>query len=166
MLSIHTIYIGTENKRTDGKPIPAVHNFKTDFKINRKSRRLSSSAGSGQGLVAESCRYTGKEIPTHFYFSTWTSSHQCRKSVKAPQQKFLQVTRKTDRNDAERIHHTDKILQRHGDKQLWINYILQASEVFNSRPLISRMSSHDSGLDTANGSIQLISSGIIKSFRV
>lgn len=62
MLRIHTICIGTENKRPDGKPFPPVHNFKTDFKIHRKSRRLSSSAGSGQGLVAESCRYTGKEF--------------------------------------------------------------------------------------------------------
>jgi hypothetical protein len=63
-LNIHTIYLGTASKRPDGKPILAVHNFKTDFKINRKSRRLSSSAGSGQGLEAESCRYMGKEIPT------------------------------------------------------------------------------------------------------
>jgi len=90
----------------------------------------------------------------------------------APQQKFLQVTRKTDRNAAERIHHINTSVLRQNPskarrhKQLWINYILQASEVFNSRPLISRMSLHDSGLDTANDSSQLISSGIIKSFWV
>ena len=66
MLNIHTIYIETDSKRPDGKPTQAVHNFKTDFKINRKSRRLTSSAESGQGLVAESCRYKGKEIPTLF----------------------------------------------------------------------------------------------------
>jgi hypothetical protein len=64
MLNIHTVYLGTESKRTDGKPTPTVHNFKTDFKINRKSGVRSSSAGSGQSLVAEFCRYKGKEIPT------------------------------------------------------------------------------------------------------
>jgi hypothetical protein len=40
IVNIHTLYIGTESKRPDGNPIPAAHNFKTDFKIDRKSRRL------------------------------------------------------------------------------------------------------------------------------
>jgi hypothetical protein len=42
IVNIHIIYMGTESKRPDGKPIPAVHNFKTDLNIHRESGCRSS----------------------------------------------------------------------------------------------------------------------------
>jgi hypothetical protein len=56
----------------------------------------------------------------HFYFSKWPPSQQCRRSVTASQQKFLEVTRKTTetlQNGFIMLTRLsfDKILQRHGD---------------------------------------------------